>query len=105
MFSIMTVASSTTQRVELVRALSERLTGTNPKRYMAAKVPTIDKGTERLGMMVAGKVRKKRKMTATTSATASTSSSSTSATEARIVVVRSLITLTSIAGGRFAIIF
>src|SRR5262249_24899777 len=66
--------------------------------------PTNDKGTERLGIMVAGRVRRNTKITSTTSATASASSNSTSATDARMVVVRSLTTSTSTAAGRFATI-
>ena len=50
-------------------------------------------------MSVAGRLRRNRKMTRTTSATARTSSNWTSSTEARIVVVRSLSTETSIDGG------
>ena len=63
---------------------------------MAAKVPTIDSGTERLGITVAGTLRRKRKITSTTSATASISSNSTSSTDARMVLVRSVNTDTSI---------
>src|ERR1019366_10525674 len=99
MFSIMTIASSTTNPVEIVNAISERLSRLKLRRYIAAKVPTSDRGTERLGMMVAGRVRKNKKITRTTSATASPSSNSTSATDARIVVVRSLNTVRVTAGG------
>ena len=66
---------------------------------MMPKVPTSDSGTERLGMMVPGRVRRNKKITTTTSTTASASSNSTSETEARMVTVRSLITLTSTAAG------
>ena len=59
---------------------------------MTPNVPTIDRGTERLGMMVAGTLRRNRNMTITTSATARANSNFASATEARMVVVRSLIT-------------
>jgi hypothetical protein len=65
-------------------------------------VPTIESGTERLGITVAGTLRRKRKITSTTRATASPSSNSTSRTEARIVVVRSVSTTTSIAAGRLS---
>src|ERR1700732_4003600 len=104
MFSIITIASSTTNPVEIVSAISERLSRLKPTRYMATKVPTSDKGTDRLGMMVAGRVRRNKKITTTTSATASASSNSTSATEARMVIVRSLSTSTLTAAGRFATI-
>ena len=52
---------------------------------MTAKVPMRESGTDRLGMMVAGMLRRKTKITSTTRITASVSSSSTSLIEARIV--------------------
>ena len=90
MFSIITMASSTTKPVEMVRAIRERLLRLNPRRYMAPKVPMRERGTATLGMIVADRFRRKRKITMTTSATASISSNSTSLTEALIVVVRSV---------------
>src|SRR5438552_10909489 len=99
MFSIMTIASSTTKPVAMVIAISDRLLRLKPARYMTAKVPTSDKGTDRLGITVADAVRRNRKITRTTSTTARPSSNSTAATEARIVVVRSVSTATSTAGG------
>ena len=69
---------------------------------MTASVPTSDSGTDRLGMRVAGRLRRNRKITSTTSTTASASSNSTSATEARIVVVRSVSGVTSTAAGSAA---
>src|SRR5579863_3989450 len=95
MFSIITIASSTTKPVEMVSAIMVRLLRENPARYITPKVPTRDNGTEKLGMIVAGILRRKMKITSTTSATASISSNSTSATEARTVTVRSVSTLTS----------
>jgi hypothetical protein len=53
MFSIITMASSTTKPVEMVRAMSDRLSRLKPSAYMAAKVPTRESGTATLGMMVA----------------------------------------------------
>src|SRR5665213_1396625 len=91
MFSIMTIASSTTKPEAMVSAISDRLLRLKPHRYMAAKVPISDNGTDRLGMMVAGTLRRNRKITSTTSATASDSSNCTSLTEARMVLVLSLI--------------
>ena len=81
-------------------AISERLLRLNPIRYITPKVPTRDRGTATLGMMVAPRLRKKRKITSTTSATASISSNCTSRTEARIVVVRSVRTETLTEGGK-----
>src|SRR5712672_964713 len=57
---------------------------------MTPKVPTIERGTAKLGMMVARTLRKNTKMTNTTSTMVSINSNWTSETEARIVVVRSV---------------
>src|SRR5271165_6827409 len=100
MFSIITIASSTTNPEAIVSAISDRLLRLKPHRYITANVPTSDSGTDRLGMMVAGTLRRNRKITSTTSTTESPSSNSTSATEARMVVVRSVSTATSTAAGR-----
>lgn len=99
MFSIMTMASSTTNPAEMVRAISVRLFRLNPITYMAPNVPTMDSGTAAAGMTVAGSVRRKRKMTMITSATANISSNCTSRTEARMDVVRSVKTVTCTADG------
>ena len=94
------MASSTTKPVEMVRAIRDRLFRLNPSRYMTPKVPTRERGTATLGMIVADRLRRKRKITSTTRATASISSNCTSLTEARMVVVRSVSTETWTAGGR-----
>src|SRR6185295_12873989 len=99
MFSIITMASSTTKPVEIVSAISDRLLSEKPSRYITANVPTIDSGTDKLGMMVAGTLRRNKNITKTTSTTASSSSNSTSATDARIVLVRSVSTVTLIPEG------
>ena len=99
MFSIITMASSTTKPEPMVRAISDRLLRLKPHRYITAKVPISDSGTDRLGMIVAGMLRRNRKITSTTSATASDSSNSTSLTEARMVLVRSDSTVTSTLAG------
>ncbi len=52
----MTMASSTTKPVAMVRAIRVRLFRLKPKRYMTPKVPTRETGTATLGMMVAGEV-------------------------------------------------
>src|SRR5262245_41343107 len=103
MFSIMTIASSTTNPVEIVRAIRERLLRLYPNKYITPKVPTSDKGTAMLGMTVADRVRKKRKITITTSAMVNINSNWTSSTDARIVVVRSVKTETSIEEGSEAL--
>ena len=53
MFSTITIASSTTKPVEMVSAISDRLSRLYPSRYIAPNVPTSDSGTATLGMMVA----------------------------------------------------
>ncbi len=92
MFSIITMASSTTKPVAMVSAISVRLLIEKPARYITPNVPTSDSGTATPGITVAGTLRRNRKITITTSAIASSSSISTSCTDARIVVVRSVST-------------
>ncbi|MNC58629.1 hypothetical protein D3C75_1083690 [compost metagenome] len=58
MFSITTMASSTTNPVAMVNAISVRLLIEKPRKYMAAKVPINDSGTATLGIMVAGTLRR-----------------------------------------------
>src|SRR6476646_6648104 len=99
MFSIITIASSTTNPVEIVSAISVRLFRLYPSRYITANVPTSDSGTAMLGITVPATVRRNTKITSTTSTTVSTSSNCTSSTDARIVVVRSVSTLTDTDGG------
>jgi hypothetical protein len=50
--------------------MSEMLFRLNPARYITAKVPTMDRGRARLGMIVARRVRRNRKMTRMTSTAA-----------------------------------
>ena len=59
----MTIASSTTNPVAIVSAISDRLLRLNPARYITAKVPTSDNGTDRLGINVAEGLRRKTKIT------------------------------------------
>ncbi len=66
---------------------------------MKPKVATSDSGTARLGMMVAGMVRRNTNVTSTTSPIASSSSCCTPLIEARMDSVRSLSTVTSTAVG------
>ena len=103
MFSMTTIASSTTKPVAIVSAISDRLSRLKPNSYMMASAPTSDSGTDRLGMIVAGMLRRNRKITSTTSPTASESSNSTSSTEARIVTVRSVSGVMSIERGSEAV--
>src|SRR5260370_24311621 len=95
MFWIMRIASWTTNPVAIVNAMSDKLLRLNPARYITAKVPTSESGTDKLGIRVAEGLRRNTKITITTRTTARPSSNSTSATEARIAVVRSVTTATS----------
>ena len=56
---------------------------------MTAKVPTIDSGTARLGMIVADRLRRKRKITMTTRAMVSSKVNWTSWTDSRMATDRS----------------
>src|SRR5580693_3396049 len=99
MFSITTMASSTTNPVEIVSAIRERLSMVYPTRYITPNVPTSDNGTDTLGMAVAQALRRNTKTTSTTSTTEMIRLTSTSCTEARIVWVRSWATSSWIEGG------
>ena len=98
MFSITTIASSTTKPVEIVRAISDRLSRLYPNRYMNPKVPSRESGTATLGINVAHRFFRKMKTTMITRAIETISVNSTSEMEARMVVVRSITTVTLIAG-------
>ena len=89
MFSSMTIASSTTNPTDSVRAISERLSTLKPSRYITANVPTSDIGIARLGISVARRFRRNRKITRITSPSVSTSVNFTSSTDARIDAERS----------------
>ena len=89
MFSITTIASSTTKPVEIVNAMSDRLSMLKPNRYMTAKVPMSEAGTATVGMSVARQLRRNMKTTRITRMTERIRVRSTSLTDARIVVVRS----------------
>ena len=102
MFSIMTMASSTTKPVATVSAIKVRLLTEKPAKYMTAKVPTSDKGTTTAGIKVADALRRNTNITMTTKAIDNSNSNCTSRTEARMVVVRSVITCTSKLAGKAA---
>ena len=89
MFSITTMASSTTKPVEIVSAISERLSRLYPHRYITAKVPMRETGTATAGISVARPFRRKTNTTMMTSTIESIRVCCTSFTDARIVVVRS----------------
>ena len=99
MFSMTTIASSTTNPVQIVSAISERLSRLYPSRYMMPKVPISESGTTTPGINVARRLRRNRNTTMITSAIEINIVNSTSSTEARMVVVRSRTTVRSIAAG------
>src|ERR1700735_384227 len=99
MFSITTMASSTTKPVAIVSAIMDRLSMLYRHKYMTANVPIKETGTATLGIRVARTFRRKRKTTKITSPIEIASVRSTSLTDARMVVVRSSIMVKSIAAG------
>src|SRR6185437_891559 len=102
MFSIMTIASSTTNPVAMVSAISDRLSRENPSKYMTAKVPTSESGTATNGMTVARTLRRNRNITSITSPMLSNSSNSTSFTDAWMLVVMSVSVVIFMDAGRSA---
>ena len=90
MFSMTTIASSTTKPVAMVSAIRERLSMLYPNRYITPNVPTSETGTATLGMSVARGLRRNRNTTRMTSPMEMASVISTSCTEARMVVLRSM---------------
>ncbi len=98
MFSSTTMASSTTNPVATVSAISEKMLRLYPSRYMTAKVATSDTDTAATGTSVARPLRRNANTTRMTRITAMISVISTSRNEVRIVTERSTARLTSIAG-------
>ena len=99
MFSIITMASSTTKPVEIVSAISDRLSSVNPQSFITPNVPIIANGNATLGITVAQNFRRKIKITSTTKPIVSINVNCTSCTDARIVCVRSVKTLIFTDGG------
>ncbi len=99
MFSIITIASSTTKPVATVSAISERLSRPKPSSDITPNVPISDSGSASAGIRVARSEPRNRKMTSVTSTTENSSTNCTSATEARIVAVRSVTTCSAIPAG------
>jgi hypothetical protein len=61
MLSIITMASSTTNPVDIVNAMSNRLLRLYPSTCMTLKLPMSESGTATAGMMVTVKFRRKQK--------------------------------------------
>src|SRR5579864_7490946 len=90
MFSSTTMASSTTNPVEMASAIRDKLSRLYPSRYITPNVPTRESGTAILGMIVARTVRKKTNTTMMTSAMEISSVRSISLTDALTETVRSI---------------
>src|SRR5262252_1950282 len=99
MFSITTMASSTTKPVATVRAMRDRLSMEYPSRYMTPNVPISETGTATLGMTVDRTFLRNRNTTRMTRAMEIMSVISTSRTDARMVRVASIATERWIGGG------
>jgi len=102
MFSSTTIASSTTKPVEMVSAISDRLSRLKPSRYIAPKEPMIEVGTATLGIAAARTLRKKANTTRITRTTAMTSVFSVSASDWRMVLDRSTAIVKSTSPGNEA---
>src|SRR3974390_1386810 len=89
MFSTTTIASSTTNPVAIVMAISDKLLMLKPHRYIRPKVAVRDTGTTRPGIAVVRTSRRNRKTTITTKQTEMTRLSSTSWIEERMLELRS----------------
>ena len=99
MFSIMTMASSTTKPTEIASAISDRLSIEKPATHMPAQVPASASGTEIPAAMVGVRRRRKTKTTTMTRTAVASSVHCMSSTLARIVPVRSTSVETSTPAG------
>ena len=102
MFSITTIASSTTNPVAIVSAISERLSSVYPIRYIAPNVAMMDTGTDTLGINVDQALRRKMNTTRTTRQMETITLRCASLNDSRVVVVRSLAILKRTVGGSWA---
>ena len=102
MFSITTIASSTTNPVAMVSAISERLSRVYPIRYIAPNVAMMDTGTDMLGINVDQALRRKRNTTRITSPMETITLRCASRSESWVVMVRSLAILKRTVGGSWA---
>ena len=101
MFSITTMASSTTRPVARVMPKRVRVLIENPRRFTKAKVPMSDTGMVTAGMSVLRQSCRKRKMTRITSTMAAASVSSTSRIDSLTTSVVSKATRYFMPGGKF----
>ena len=98
-FSIMTMASSTTNPTEMASAMSERLSIEKPATHIMAQVPASDSGTVTPAAAVAAVRRRNTNTTSMTRTTLAIRVSCISKTLARIVLVRSDSTVISTPAG------
>ena len=89
MFSIITMASSTTKPMQTASAISDRLSIEKPAAHIAAQVPASDSGTVTPAASVAAVRRRNSATTSITRMTVAPSVSCMSCTLARMVCVRS----------------
>ena len=99
MFSVTTMASSTTKPVAMVRAMRERWFREKPDKYMTPKVPSRETGTATAGIQVARPLRRNRNTTSTTRPMEMSRVRSTSRTEAVMEGERSMIMVRSVFSG------
>ena len=97
------MASSTTKPVEIVSAISDRLSRLKPSRYMTPNEPMIEVGTATLGIAAARTLRRNANTTRITSTTAMTSVFSVSCSDCLMVFERSTATVRSTSPGSDAI--
>ncbi len=99
MFSMTTIASSTTKPVATVSAIKERLFRLKPRTYITPNVPMSDSGTATAGTSAARGLRSITTTTVTTRSIAMSNVTSTSCRELRMLCVRSFVTMRLIPAG------
>ncbi len=100
MFSIITIASSTTKPTEMVSAISEKLSSAKPHSHIAASVPAMESGMVTAAARIGTVRRMNTSTTISTSATVTSRVVETSATLARMVAVPSRSTVSLMPAGR-----
>ena len=90
MFSTTTIASSTTNPVATVNAISDKLSRLNPAMYITPSVPGSETITATAGISGARQLLRNKLTASTTSSVEISSATAPSRSEARIVRVRSL---------------
>ena len=101
MFSIITIASSTTKPTDSVIAIMDSESIVKLSSFITPKVPSSESGTARLAMMVAGRLRRNTKMTRMTSAMVNRSVNLTSSIDSRMFREASNSTSSEMPAGMF----